>query len=83
MNKSVLLYTLPIFFARFGSGYISYIMITTCPSISDGSEGCLLFRLKVLSELTNLYEKALLFIYEQSKNGSATFLNKKFSTECT
>lgn len=73
MNKNVLLYTLPILFARFGSGYISYIMITTCPSISDGSEGCLLFRLKVLSELTNLYEKAPLFIYEQTKKWICNF----------
>lgn len=75
MNKNVLLYTLPILFARFGSGYISYIMITTCPSISDGSEGCLLFRLKVLSELTNLYEKAplFIFIYEQSKKWICNF----------
>lgn len=83
MNKNVLLYTLPILFARFGSGYISYIIITTCPSISDGSEGCLLFRLKVLSELTNLYEKAPLLYMSKQKNGSATFLNKKFSPECT
>lgn len=73
MNKNVLLYTLPILFARFGSGYISYIMITTCPSISDSSEGCLLFRLKVLSELKNLYEKAPLFIYEQTKKWICNF----------
>lgn len=72
-EKNVLLYTLPTLFARFGSGYISYIMITTCPSISDASEGCLLFRLKVLSELTNLYEKAPLLIYEQSKKWICNF----------